>query len=162
MAVDVIRVGSTLPLTQRTDTNRFTRPAVLQNGMLMLMNKRGVVAISCISVFHEEQCNYDLNFPLTWGRANITEAIQQWLQAFGGAIEEVGEAFSQASPKSKILRLIFVGFSCRSLVQLGDDYRSSRALRPSHSSQSSSALLLPVLHVALSHQISFEERIPLL
>ncbi|XP_014308013.1 dymeclin isoform X6 [Myotis lucifugus] len=50
----------------------------------------------------------------------------------------------------------------RSLVQLGDGDRSSRALRPSHSSQSSSAPLLPVLHVALSHQISFEERIPLL
>lgn len=72
------------------------------------MNTRGVVAISCISVFHEEQCNYDLHFPLTWGRANITEAIQQWLQAFGGSIEEVSEAFNQVSPKSKILWLWFL------------------------------------------------------
>lgn len=73
--------------------------------MLMLMSKRGVVAISCISVFHEEQCTYHLHFPLTWGRANITEAIPQWLPAFGGAIEEMGDAFNQVPPNSKILQL---------------------------------------------------------
>lgn len=136
--------------SEEPDTNRFTPPcSVLQSGMLMLITKRGVVASSSvyILVFHIEQCNYDLHFTLTWARTKKTEAIQQWLQTFGGIIEGIDGTLNQGPPKSKTLQLqYFVLFSCGSLIFLGGG---------------SFALLLPVLDVVPLHQISYEERIPL-